>query len=71
MNNHDKMGYKNYAFLAATLLFHTCFFTHNINQGWANLFTFSQLFNTPVWKPNAVVVRELFRSLRLISIAFV
>ena len=27
--------------------------------------------STPVWRPNAVVVRELFRSLRLISIAFV
>ena len=35
------------------------------------IFIFPQLFNTPVWRPNAVVVRELFRSLRLISIAFV
>jgi len=34
-------------------------------------FIFPQLFKTPVWRPNAVVVRELFRSLRLISIAFV
>jgi len=32
---------------------------------------FPQLFNTPVWRPNTVVVRELFRSLRLISITFV
>jgi len=23
--------------LAAVLLFHSCFFTHNINQRWANL----------------------------------
>ena len=35
------------------------------------IFIFLQLFNTPVWRPNAVVVREMFRSLRLISIAFV
>jgi len=36
------------------------------------IFIFPQLFNAPVWwRPNAVVVRELFRSLRLISIAFV
>jgi len=35
------------------------------------IFIFPQLFNTPVWRPNAVVVRELFRYLRLISIAFV
>jgi len=32
---------------------------------------FPQLFNTPVWRINAVVVRELSRSLRLTSIAFV
>ena len=32
---------------------------------------FPQLFNTPVWRTNAVVARELFRSLRLTSIAFV
>ena len=35
------------------------------------IFIFPQLFNTPVWRPNAVVVRELFRRLRLMSIAFV
>jgi len=35
------------------------------------IFIFPQIFNTPVWRPNAVVVHELFRSLRLISIAFV
>ena len=36
------------------------------------IFIFPQLFNAPVWwGPNAVVVRELFRYLRLISIAFV
>jgi len=29
------IGYKKCAFLAAMLL---CFFTHSINQGWANLF---------------------------------
>jgi len=32
---------------------------------------FPQLCNTPVWRTNAVVVCELFRSLRLISIGFV
>jgi len=26
------------ALLAAMLLFHSCFFTHGIDQGWANLF---------------------------------
>jgi len=26
------------ALLAAMLLFHSCFFTHRINRGWANLF---------------------------------
>ena len=26
------------ALLAAMLFFHSCFFTHSINQGWANLF---------------------------------
>jgi len=35
------------------------------------IFIFPQLFNTPVWRTNAVIVRELFRSLRLTSIAFV
>ena len=35
------------------------------------IFIFPQLFNTPVWRKNAVVVCELFRSLRLTSIAFV
>jgi len=35
------------------------------------IFVFPQLFNTPVWRTNAVVVCELFRSLRLTSIAFV
>jgi len=29
---------KKCALLAAMLLFHSCFFTHRINQGWANLF---------------------------------
>ena len=35
------------------------------------IFIFPQLFNTPIWRPNAVVVRELFRSLGFTSIAFV
>ena len=35
------------------------------------IFIFPQLFNTPVWRKNAVVVCELFRNLRLTSIAFV
>jgi len=31
------IGCKKCALFAATLLFHSCFFTHNsINQGWAN-----------------------------------
>jgi len=29
---------KKCALLAAMLLFHSCFFAHSINQGWANLF---------------------------------
>ena len=36
------------------------------------IFMFPQLFNAHVWwRPNAVVARELFRYLRLTSIAFV
>jgi len=35
------------------------------------IFIFPQLFKTPVWRKNAVVVCELFWSLRLISIGFV
>ena len=35
------------------------------------IFIFPQLFNTPVWRTNAVVVREVFRSLRLTNIAIV
>ena len=33
------IGCKKCVLLAAMLLFHSCFFTHSINQGWANLFT--------------------------------
>jgi len=32
------IGWKTYALLAAIFLFHSCFFTHSINQGWENLF---------------------------------
>ena len=36
------------------------------------IFIFPQLFNAPEWwRPNALVVCELFQYLRLISIAFV
>jgi len=31
-------GRKKRVLLAAMLLFYLCFFTHSINQGWANLF---------------------------------
>jgi len=34
------------ALLAAMLLFHSCSFTHSINQGWANLFNRSHLQET-------------------------
>jgi len=32
------IGCKKRVLLASMLLFHSCFFKHSINQGWANLF---------------------------------
>jgi len=37
----------------------------------SQIFIFPQLFNAPVWWRANAVVHELFRYLRLISIAFV
>jgi len=41
------IGCKKYALLAAVLLFHSCFFTHIINQGWANLFNRRVIYGKP------------------------
>jgi len=49
------------------------FFIRSLQIVWCflQIFIFPQLFNALVWwRPNAVVVRELFRYLRLISFAF-